>query len=89
MSLTVGLLTLLFLVEPALQPGNDPAALGAELSGTAVESGVALGDYYDRIGVSPPSGDAEFLGTPGVVVTFDLAISGYEGEENHPEVDSR
>ncbi len=79
-SLTVGILTLVFLVRPALQPGNEPVILRAELSNAAIETTITYGEYLNRSGRGTEGVNQQALETPGVVVSFDLSIDGFAGE---------
>jgi hypothetical protein len=81
-SLAVGVLTLLFLVRPALRPDDGPVTLGATLANPAVERGVTLGEVYERLSRTPPAEYSDTdLATPGVLVSFDVRIDGFQGEE--------
>lgn len=77
-SLSVGILTLLFLIQPALRPGDDSPVLGAEIAAPIVETGVALGDYFERIDTLPDDAMKQNLSLAGVVVSFDLVVYGHK-----------
>lgn len=77
----IGVLTLVFLLIPALRPGSGPTEFGATLSDPRLEQGVTLADVYDRRGLQVP---AEFsaaeLATAGALVSFDVVIEGFQGK---------
>jgi hypothetical protein len=79
-SLLVGVLTLIFLVRPALQPEGEQVATSAVLGNPHLESNVALGDYYQRLQWTPPESfsDTELQST-GAVIGFSVAIEGFKG----------
>jgi len=82
-----GILALIFLFLPQLRPDEPAAALGAQLEAAKLESGVSLGDYWSRRGDQIRASSfevAEFsdeaLRHPGVVVTFQAVIEGYQDQ---------
>lgn len=80
-TLLAATLTVVFLLVPSLKPAAPPAEFGATLSDARIETGVGLGNYYQRIGQQPPSTVSRAaLGSTGVVVSFTVAIQGYNGK---------
>jgi len=80
-TLVLGVLTVVFLLRPALQPGGAPAAFAATLRAPRLEQGVVLSDYYARLGkVPPPEITVPQLGEAGVVVGFDVLLEGFAGQ---------
>ncbi|HEY7034025.1 MAG TPA: hypothetical protein VH482_21995 [Thermomicrobiales bacterium] len=80
-SLIVGILTVVFLLWPALRPESGPSTFGATLSDPRFEQGVTLADVYDRRGTSPPATYSQAqLATAGTLVGFVVVIEGFEGK---------
>lgn len=79
--LLASLLSIIFLVWPSLQPEENAVVLAASLSNPTIERQVSLAEFYQRTRETPDPAlsDAGLL-TPGVVVGYDVAISGYNGE---------
>lgn len=78
-SLLAGILTVLFLLWPALRPDDGPAAFGATLSDPRLERGVTVADVYARRRETPPSSyTQEDLATTGTLVSFVVVIEGFK-----------
>jgi hypothetical protein len=79
-TLIAGILTVVFLLWPALRPEGGPTVLGASLSEPRLEMGVTLADVYTRRQSTPPdSYSAAQLATPGALVSFVAVIEGFQG----------
>lgn len=76
----IGVLTLVFLLLPALRPGSGPTEFGASLTDPRLEQGVALADVYARRGLQVPADySAAERATVGALVSFDVVIEGFQG----------
>ena len=77
----IGVLTLVFLLIPALRPGSGPTEFGATLSDPRLEQGVTLADVYGRRNLQIPAEfSASELATAGALVSFDVVIEGFRGK---------
>jgi hypothetical protein len=80
-SLLAGVLTVLFLLWPALRPDDGPAAFGATLSDPRLEQGVTLADVYARRQETPRSTyTQEDLALTGTLVSYVVVIEGFQGK---------
>jgi hypothetical protein len=78
-SLIAGILTVVFLLWPALRPEGGPAVFGATLSDPRLEQGVTVADVYARRQETPPANYTQAqLATTGTLVSFVVVIEGFK-----------
>ncbi|MEA2512559.1 MAG: hypothetical protein QOJ59_2046 [Thermomicrobiales bacterium] len=80
-TLIASILTVVFLLWPALRPEERPSVFGATLSDPRLEHGVSVADVYARRGERPPADySRERLATMGALVSFVVVVEGFQGK---------
>lgn len=73
-------LGIVFLLWPWLKPEGPPETRGAMLNNFTLDRKVTFGQYLDRIELSRAPYKPDQLGRPGVLVEFNVVITGYKGK---------